>query len=376
MMRTRWRKLLRPSAWKQWIVRNLLHRKNSQLTDKFAKSRPQLFESPEWYPLSVGRSLNRFVFVSMTRDRYLDASFHDGRTLGHSLDRISVSFAEVWRLFQERHHRDRFGHFIFHIGFGGSTLVSRYLDQTQNFVSYREPDILTQLGDHKCKGFLACDMMRWTSTLDVALALLARTQDPQQLSVVKLNDRCTNLFDELLGGSPRSKGLVLYQDLESFLLSTLKSAKRRQWVRNRLADGSIQKLAVVNEAETASLSDAQASAYLWWVQIHNCRRALGYQLGRLGSLDSRILFERPAASLQAIATLFDRPVAIDVADSVVTVVGQAHAKLQTAFDASAHASAKQSLGLTLAREIQEGIAWINGHDPNAATLLPLPAPLL
>src|SRR5262245_37978726 len=190
-------RLLHPATWKRWIAHRVLRRTHSPSGRRFAEYRARLFESPELYAASVDPSLNRFVFVPMTRDRYIEESFHDSRfLLAGSPDRIQVSFADLWPLFDRREHRDRSAHFIFHLAFGGSTLISRYLDKTNQFVGYREPSILVQLGDQKYQGFRDCDAVRWTRTLEIATALLARTHAPHQAAVVKLNDRCTNLFDE------------------------------------------------------------------------------------------------------------------------------------------------------------------------------------
>jgi hypothetical protein len=331
----------------------------------------ELFELPTLYPLGIGRSFSRFTFVPMTEQDYRNAAFHDALLLDRPSERIEMELEDLCRL-QQQQGRGRSAHLIFHTAYCGSTLLSRYLGSSGHFFVCREPTALTQLSFRKYANFGDIDLSRWTRALGVTLALLTRTPQPGQVPVIKLHPACHNLFDELLSTMPDSRGLVLYSDLETFLVQTLKTPERRSWDRTKVRF----ELEEMREIDTAAMSDAQRCAYLWLAQIQTCRQALERYPTRLRSMNCQALFERPADTLETVAAFFDKPFSREVTDEIIARESRVHAKNREGFNADTRARLKKDLGRKHADEIKAGVEWVKEYQARTGkSLLPLPLPV-
>jgi hypothetical protein len=103
---------------------------------------------------------------------------------------------------------------------------------------------------------------------------LARTYAPEDTVIIKVNDRCNSLGEVLLEQDSRSKIIFIAIELKTFIVSTLKSEVRRNWLRTRLYDAerdaaAFPALAPIN---VGKLSDAHAAAFLWSLNSSICRR--------------------------------------------------------------------------------------------------------
>jgi hypothetical protein len=101
------------------------------------------------------------------------------------------------------------------------------------------------------------------------MALLARTFRPEQVSIVKATDACTNLLANVLGRAASARALFLHVDLEDFLGAVLGDEERRGFVRLRLDDLSalLPEDPVLHASDRGDWSDATQASLLWALQM-------------------------------------------------------------------------------------------------------------
>lgn len=189
--------------------------------------------------------------------------------------------------------------FIFHTGFCASTLLARSLDRPGRTLSLREPLPLLQLAD-LARGFTQADY-RYASILRCTLALMSRPFMDNEAVLVKPTNVANNLIGPLLDIHTETRGLVLYDDLEPFLLSILKRPSEsekgvRGFLRRLLHDlgARFDDLLPSDLAEAATLA--------WHLEIRQIQACLeGPFSGRLRVLHTQKLLSRPTDALSAVS---------------------------------------------------------------------------
>ena len=118
--------------------------------------------------------------------------------------------------------------YIFHLAFGGSTLISRLLDVPGHALALREPNCLAQLANHR-----ASDDWRDTQAPEFAKVInavrnhLGRRWADAERVVVKPSNWANNLLPELLGGMTARAVLFLVSSRVSFVRSVLRGGPDR-----------------------------------------------------------------------------------------------------------------------------------------------------
>lgn len=195
---------------------------------------------------------------------------------------------------------------IFHTAFCCSTLFARSLDLPGRSLVLREPLALLQLADLQ-RG-LTMFRRKPETMLSLTLDFLARSFLPSERVVIKPTNLANNLAPDMLRSRPQAKALVLYDELEPFLLSVLKRPKEshdgipRFLTRLLVDDDEFQK-AFPNMA-TMSLTEQAALA--WTLQIRSLNRWLASETpGRVRVLPASELLAAPATALTAAARWFE-----------------------------------------------------------------------
>jgi len=179
-----------------------------------------MLENAGWhlYALDVANHFSHWLQLSEAQFR--QASFLDQRLLSEgagtpALEPVAVPLAHLPGLTFGQ--PERLAHFIFHIGHCGSTLISRALAASSSVLPLREPLSLRQLADSQ--NLLPDD--QWKPLLDLVLAAHSRVFQEGQISLIKATSTCNSLILPMMKLSPRSKSLLLYLPLESYLATML-----------------------------------------------------------------------------------------------------------------------------------------------------------
>ena len=192
--------------------------------------------------------------------------------------------------------------YIFHTAFCCSTLFARSLDFPGRSLALREPATLLQLADLK-RG-LAATARSVSVLLPLTLDLLARPFAPGERAIIKPTNVVNNLAADILALRSAAHALVLYDELEPFLLAVLKRPREsergiRQFLTRLLAD-PIGRTWTAEHAVPESL--AECAALVWALQVLELRELLaGAQAKQVRLLGAAELLADPVAALTASA---------------------------------------------------------------------------
>ena len=196
--------------------------------------------------------------------------------------------------------------FLFHTAFCGSTLLARALHAPPRAVALKEPLILHSLATAGMRAPAGSDRNRIAEDLASALALLSRPWAPGGRVLIKPANQINGWMARILSASPRSRAVLLYSDLRSFMISCFKklpaSEQRIRWMAQALLHDS-QLATRLGIDPSANFNLVESCALAWYAQMERYGEALREDVGddRLRSLDFAQVLAAPADSTAACA---------------------------------------------------------------------------
>lgn len=279
-----------------------------------------IFDDPELYVKSVDWSTGAVSIVQMTRETYRASNFLDKRVVSVGSE-ISIKLEQLLEVYRHVKPVNRPIRFIFHTAFCGSTLLSRCLEETGNFLSYREPLALHQLAFARRKKTLPYDDKEYSELTKLLLALYGRTYEEGTTPLVKPSDSCINVAHDLLNVSNvggESSALLLYAPLPDFVVTMLKIPSRRKFVRSMFHRAQMDlKPFEIMTGEQLKLNDAQVAAVVWLGLILPYLSLLKDKSLNVRSLESRIFYQNPEQTLTSICDWFGHPTSPEILEEIV-----------------------------------------------------------
>jgi hypothetical protein len=315
-------------------------------------------------------------FVNMNRDLYHKSIFCDGRIFPRNDEVIRMPLAQLLDKFEEQSFPAPKLNYIFHMAHGGSTLLSRAIDFRDMNIVYREPAALRQLGVSAAQeqfGDNPTDI--WKRVFNLSTVLLAKSYQKNERVIIKANVPVNFMIPNLMKVNPSTRGIILYAGLEDYLLSILKTDGHRVWMRNVVGEvgNTIDTVVGLSKDEREGLSDAEAAASLWMVQIHLFANALK-QFPNLKSLDSEIFYRQPKLSLDKTCQFYrikakDKRLDAIVNSELFTRYSKAP---EQHYDNEMRLQKKKELRAQIADELQSARDWVLSHEEHC----PLPDSLI
>ncbi len=232
--------------------------------------------------------------------------------------------------------------FIFHTAFCCSTLLARSLDVPGQVLALREPATLLQLAD------LARGLTPVQYTLEAlfrpTLNLISRRFSESEAVVIKPTNLVNNLIGPLLTAHSESRAIILYDDLEPFLLSVLKRPRESEGgIRSFLTRLVRDKPDIGARARPAALP--QAAALAWHLQIRQIQDWLiSPCASRIRLLRTDQLLARPVAMLAAASQWLQLALGPDQCRAITAgPIWRTHAKQPGRAYAPRHRSEEQLL---------------------------------
>ncbi len=336
------------------------------------------FTRPDIFPVEFGQG--HIQFVPMTRESYGRSLFTDrGRIVPAATHGWQVPTGQVLTEFERRGIPQPKLFFIFHIAHCGSTLLARAVDVPGRTLVIREPFALRQLAVDAAAANDGSDPGTRERCLRLITALLGRRYDGDQPVIVKANVPVNFILEPLMALHPESRGILLYADLDDYLLSVLKTPIHRRWVLNvsrQLAE-AIRSTPGLEDTNLAALGAPQTAACLWIAQLSRFHRALA-GCERLTSLDCQDLFARPAETLREAMSLAGAPVTASAARGIAEGdLFRRHAKdPRRKFDRSARARQMARLAEEMAPELEAARSWAVSTPAWKRVTAPMKRPLL
>jgi hypothetical protein len=269
---------------------------------------------PRWLPHTYDAGGSMLTSVFVPRERHAELMFLSDEHFENHFSKVMNRASEVASEVTDA--PDGPIHFIFHTAFCGSTLMLKALDVPGKTFGLKEPDILINLGNRLVRRNDESNRER----LRLALRLLARPFGPGESIVVKPSNFANRLALPALDARPESRAVLLYSDVRSLLRSILKRGMwgriwGRKLFRNAASWTSLD--FGYGEEETFILTDLQALALGWLMQMHHFGEIARRAGDRVLLVDSADFLDHPARTLAYIARLFQLDLDETAIDAIV-----------------------------------------------------------
>lgn len=201
-------------------------------------------------------------------------------------------------------------HYILHVGYCGSTLISRLLAELPGNLPVREPTALLALAVvrrelGRPESWLSDT--QWQRYYDLTTRTLARTYRSGHRAIIKLTSTAGNLLEPMLAsGQSVSQLLMLYLRLETLLTIMLRSPDMRETLhadsQKWIAD--FCRLTARSDIRLAELNDAQQVVIKWLTLMLLFTSASQTNPAQVRLLDFDDFLKNPAGELDSIARHF------------------------------------------------------------------------
>lgn len=307
-----------------------------------------LFDSPDHYLHSF--DAGEAIFVPMDRAAYRRSIFLDNRIQPASSGTMRIPLETLGR-----HTSGAPGGvgWVFHIAHCGSTLLARALDELGGGLVLREPLALRQAA-----------VARDEHLLRLVLRMLSKGYPSDGLTLVKANVPVNFVIAEIAAALPRAPAILLYHQLEDYLLAILRSDNHRAWLRG-VTDELAPLLGGLSE-----LSDGERAAALWLAQLRSFRTGLD-AMTDAHALDAEQFFTRPTEVLVSAARLFGIQANAHRVAAVAAgpLFGTYSKNSGVPFDNAARIERREALRSQLAGEVADARRWLAGSAPDLDELL-------
>lgn len=309
--------------------------------------------SPTWLPLESA-GVGGLRLVRLDEAGYRAASFLDRRILQAGALQAVCPTASVAAAAASLPPR---AHYIFHTGHVGSTLVSRLVEEHEEFFSVREPAVL---------GAIATDPSRALGSLDMrgVLGLLARAWRAEQRAVVKATSFVSEIAEPILETSPGSRALLVFSPALAYLRCILGGPNSR--IESRaLAPSRLARLRCRLGSEAGlpePRSEGEWIAMSWLCEMACLRQAATRFDPRIAWVDFDAFLSAPAPGLTTmLRALGANPSQDEVERLVSGPVMRRYSKApEHAYDAALRRMVLESADLEHATEIRRGMQWLAG----------------
>lgn len=259
--------------------------------------------------------------------------------------------------------------YIGHTSFCCSTLLARCI-QSDQLLSLREPRILGVVANEYRRGLSAVEVDPMTA---IIFRLLAKTYRSQQQVVIKGTNFTNNLMPALMRLWPQTHLLLMWSDLESFLVSVCKhrdEAQKNLWpfLQAFLIDEGIP---TYQHEEWQSMDLLQQAVWTWALQIRQFNRLLlghgSISPNMMRTLKSSDFLAQPLESVKRVYQMLDldeQDAALEAQVSKVMSRDSKQLSNETVADLSTQRSA---IRVEYTQQIEQALAWAQQQDLQADT---------
>jgi len=320
-------------------------------------------QNPEWLPHTYDPEGQTLIFVHVPRDARSRLRFLFDEHFKGNFSKVSAGLSEVEAEISSAQRGPI--HFIFHTSFCGSTLLTRALEIPGVATSMSEPAVMINIANRLIRSNDRSNMER----LELVLRLLERPLAAGESVVAKQSNFANRVAGPALSMRKESRAVLLYSDLETYLISSL---KRGMWGRilgrkwfNYLRSWSPLQLGF-DANEILELTDMQAASLAWLMQIHHFGELAKAFGSRVMLLESGDMFAAPADALHRVMTLFGlAQTEKDAADIAAGPIFAKHSKfMDRDYSVEERQRETEAVGNANAEEIAMVVKWLSsfaGH---------------
>ncbi len=332
-----------------------------------------LLETPRMYPWRFDAANGRIAFVAMTPAAYRQSRFLDHRLTGATGPAYDVGLDKLVARFDREGDRIQppAMRLVFHVGYTGSTLVSRCLEALTDALVLREPEPLRALAAAHAGTGPALPERSPGELLGLFSWLWSRAWHPEQPVIVKMTSAANPLLSEFLSRNPSTRALFVYGPLTDALLAAARHPARFGEARAKLAALMTDWPLLVDDAERpppdpAGLDDFRAVAMVWWAYMRLARRAEKAADGRLRLVDFTRFLAEPGTTLGEMADHLGLAASSDAVDAVVSgplMATHAKSSSDSAYDRADRETALQTAYATHRDAVDSAARWAHAELP-------------
>lgn len=312
---------------------------------------------PEWIPHTFDVTGANLTFVRVPRTARADLMFLSDEHFTGNFDKAEFPAAAVAAEVGAAPRAPL--HFIFHTSFCCSTLLANALDVPGATMVLKEPDVLINLGNRLIRSDDQANRQR----LELVLRLLERPFAAGEKVIVKPSNFGNRLLDAILVQRPQSTAVLLHSDVETFLRSLLKRGMFGRIFGRRLF-AQLRGWSPIDFGygpdELLQLTDVQAAALAWLMQIHHFDAMARAFRDRVFLIDSSTLLADPAVALDRTQALFGLGLDRERVEALASgPVFSRHSKFtDRSYDAETRAKEHEAATEAHAEELQMVVKWI------------------
>jgi hypothetical protein len=259
-----------------------------------------VLSDPNWFLSELNGEAGIFRFVRTDHETLASQPFLDRRWKRDGLAVFDVPVDELLRSVPSPLPPTPL-QFLWHTGFCCSTLIARLLDKPGRNLSLCEPNVLTTLADARRSGALP----DWNTTMracQVVFHLLGRPMEPGAAVTIKPTPSSCCFLGEAVQLT-NGRMVFLYSNCTSFVISVIKLGEEgRDYVARMLQALTLDGL---RPPGTANLSELEAAALLWHMQLAAFRKHVAALGLRAASLDCDTFLASPREALTNLDDFFE-----------------------------------------------------------------------
>ncbi|MGA9851770.1 MAG: hypothetical protein WBR15_02425 [Gammaproteobacteria bacterium] len=345
----------------------------------------ELAAKPEYYLNEVDLGAGEYGFLKLDSKAYRRSVFMDHRLRSEIQDSMHVPMVAMEAMvlnMQTASSQAEPINYIFHTAFCCSTLISRCLDIEGTCYALREPSVLMQIANYKRAGNpFFTDGVRWETLLNTVLFLLAKSRGAGEIALIKPTNAANNLAEEIMG-NPRTGGvLLLYSNLEQFLVSIIKKGEGgRGFVRKlfNVIRTDSERTSTLPVESLAQLTDLQIATFVWYLQMDAYLKLLArFPNTRIRTLDCNVFLAEPLEILIKLCDLFGIKIKMETLEEVVAgpVLKKYSKNDAQDYDSSVRETEYDQISREHQATIKSILAWSEQIRPEGPVRLPLPRAL-
>jgi hypothetical protein len=321
-----------------------------------------LVQSPDYFLFDVYAG-GRLLFVPVSRRTYLESPFLDHRMTPRPESVFHCPFREIAPLTSDLDPPETV---IAHTSFCASTLFARCIEIPQLMV-LREPRILNTLANDFRN--LPHQKVIDNGFLHATWRLLGKRYETRQRVVVKFTNFTNNLLRPIQTEWPATRILIMWGELEAFLISMLKhehEAGQQLWMflKAFLMDQGVD-LSVINKRLQLPLM--KQAIWTWSLQIQDLCRLAEKHPENVRSLSADQFLADPIDATRAFHRWLGFDATADEVKAHVSEVMGQDSKTGKSMDSRSIRRTRRQLQKDQAGRIEELIAWAENQGLVADT---------
>lgn len=333
----------------------------------------KFFDDPSLFINRIDLRENSVEFIKAARADIAAESFlddHPQRTRGIWENRVNAPLAELLAAAARRDLPAPHG-FIFPTAMCGSTLVARCLEAPGVSFAIKEPQAIGDLANARRLGETKnLSREQWNELVRFVGSMLSKAAPPGEKTIIKISNKINVMAGDLCRAFPEAKALLLYSDLQPFMLSMLKRGQPSwEYCRNLLKMLFLDAGGANRQTLWGALdyTDLQIAPLVWHLQFDALSKFQQQApLNKVKSLDCENFFQQPKETLSKIAGFFDVSLSDSEMNAIVRreVYGR-HAKdASRAFNPEARTAEHSAAKKQFARELEFVDAFCRNVRPD------------